>query len=582
MRPANEHAGTTEEGLMEDARGPNAVPSAQGAGAGGRLRNGAPGGRLRVTLVKPPLRVPTTAYGTLRCPPIGLASIAAVLEERGIAVTIVDAVGEDPRRISATDHRHFVRVGLEDDEIVARIPPDVTVLGVSCMFSEEWPFTRRVIEALRRAFPEVPIVGGGEHINAAPEFSMRDCPALDACVLGEGEETFAALLEAMRAGTPLGEVAGIAYMEDGAFARTPPRVRIRDLQSIPRPAWHLVPLANYLDNGFGFGIGRVRSYPILASRGCPYECTFCSNPEMWTTRWYARDPDAVLDEMGWAIQTYGVENFDFYDLTAIVRKDWIRDFCQRLIARGYKTAWQLPTGTRSEALTDDVLPLLRESGCRYLVYAPESGSPGVLKRIKKKVHLDRMKDSMRQAVAAGLTVKCNFVVGFPGETRRELWETVRFCYQLAGIGIADVNIGPFCPYPGSELFNQLQAEGRLRGMDDAYFEMLAVYADLARSRSWTEHVTHRQLLLFRLVAMGVFYARAFARRPSRVFSLVRNVRSGKHETRLDRNVADIFDRWRGVAARLAFWRRPAAGAAPFAGGAAALGGRPSVTSDPAR
>jgi anaerobic magnesium-protoporphyrin IX monomethyl ester cyclase len=526
----------------------------QGASVNGRLRQALPGGR--VTLVKPPLRVPTTAYGTLRCPPIGLAYIAAVLEERGFAVSIVDGVGEKPEQIQTTADPHFVRVGLGDDEILERIPRDTTILGVSCMFSEEWPFTRGVIEALRRAFPNVPIVAGGEHITAVPEFSMRNCPAIDACVMGEGEESFAELVGALRTGKPIDDIAGVCYMDGGMFRQGTRRQRIREIDSIPRPAWHLAPLANYLDNGFGFGIGRIRSYPILASRGCPFQCTFCSSPEMWTTRWLARDPTDVLDEMGWAIETYKVDNFDFYDLTAIVRKDWIREFCRLLIERNYKTSWQLPTGTRSEALSDDVLPLLHKSGCSYLVYAPESGSPAVLTRIKKKVHLDRMKQSMRQAVEAGLTVKCNFVVGFPGETRRELWETVNFCSELASIGIHDINVGPFCPYPGSELFVQLQREGRLGQMDDQYFEMLAVYADLTRSQSWTEHVSHRQLLAFRHLAMAAFYARSFARRPQRLFSLVHNVYTGRHQTRLDRNVGDILNRWTTVVPGLASRGKP--------------------------
>ena len=518
---------------------------AQGAGPDGRL-GGLPQRPVRVTLVKPPLRVPTTAYGTLRCPPIGLAYVAASLEARGFQVSILDAVGEDPRQITPDRDPHFVRVGLTDDEILARIPSDTTILGVSCMFSEEWPLTRHIIQTLRQALPNVPFVGGGEHITAAPEFSMRDCSALDVCVLGEGEETLVDLVEAIRDGRPFDQVPGISFLDRGTYRRTDRRVRIREIERIPRPAWHLVPLANYLDNGFGYGIGRVRSYPLLASRGCPFECTFCSSPEMWTTRWYARAPEDVLDEMGWAIETYRVENFDFYDLTAIVRKDWIREFCRLLIERRYGTTWQLPVGTRSEALVDDVLPLLRESGCRYMAYAPESGSPSVLKRIKKKVKLDRMTASMRQAVAAGLTVKCNFVVGFPGETRGELWETIRFCNELAGIGIHDVNVGPFCPYPGSELFAQLQREGRLGVLDDHYFQMLALYADLTRSRSWSEHVSDRQLLLFRHLAMATFYGHSFARRPLRLLSLFGNVYSGRHQSRLDRNVADILDRWRSV------------------------------------
>ena len=521
------------------------VASKQGAGPGGRLQQALSGGR--VTLVKPPLKVPTTAYGTLRCPPIGLAYIAAALEERGIPVAIVDAVGEMPRQMRPSDDPHFVHVGLYAHEIVARIPADTTIIGVSCMFSEEWPFTRSVIEALRQALPNVPIVCGGEHITAAPEFSMRNCTAIDACVLGEGEEIFADLVEAVRAGRPIDGIAGLCYLDGESFKRTPRRARIRTIDDIPKPAWHLVPLNNYMDNGFGYGIGRVRSYPILASRGCPYQCTFCSSPEMWTTRFLTRDAEQLLDEMGWAIETYGAVNFDFYDLTAIVKKDWIVDFCKRLIARDYKITWQLPSGTRSEALSGEVLPLLRQSGNAYLCYAPESGSPAVLKRIKKHVKLDRMKDSMRQAVAAGLNVKCNMIVGFPGETREELWESVRFCSELAAIGVHDVNVGPFCPYPGSELFTQLQREGLLGEMDDSYFELLAVYADLYRSRSWTKHVSHGQLLGFRYLAMGAFYAGSFLRHPMRLLSTVRNAYTGRHKTRLDRNVGDILDRWRNIA-----------------------------------
>jgi radical SAM superfamily enzyme YgiQ (UPF0313 family) len=440
----------------------------------------------------------------------------------------------------------FVRVGLTDDEIVAQIPADTQVIGVTCAFSEEWPLVRSVIEALRRARPELPIIAGGEHINAAAEFSMRNCSAIDYCVLGEGEETLVELLDAMAGGRALDSVAGIGWLENGAYRQTAARARIKDIDSIPRPAWDLMPLRQYLDGGFGYGIGRGRSMPILATRGCPYKCSFCSSPQMWTTRWSARAPEAVLDEMGWAIDTYGAQNFDFYDLTAILQKDWLREFCEGVIERGYKITWQIPSGTRSEALDGDTLPLMRRAGCLYFAYAPESGSPAVLQRIHKKVKLDRMKDSMRAAVSAGISTKCNMIFGFPGETRKELAESVRFCWDLAAVGVADVNIGPFCPYPGSELFDELCADGRISGLDDAYFDMLANYSDVANNKSWSEHFSDRELTLACYVALGGFYLRTFLRKPQRVFALVRNVYTGRHQTRLDRAVGDMMDRWRAV------------------------------------
>jgi len=499
-----------------------------------------------LALVKPPIRVPKASYSTLRCPPIGLAYLAAAAREAGYEVTIVDAVGEAIEQMLPMPGGRFVRVGLDDDAIVAGIPSRATVVGVTCSFSEEWPLVRQVIDAIATNRPDATIIAGGEHINAAAEASMRACPSIAYCALGEGEETLVELLEVLDGNGNAEDVAGLAWLENGVYRETARRARIKDVDAIPRPAWDLVPLRAYLDGGYAYGIGRSRSMPILATRGCPYQCTFCSSPQMWTTRWSARDPQAVLDEIGWAIEEYGAENFDFYDLTAIIQKEWLREFCTGVIERGYEITWQIPSGTRSEALDGDTLPLMRQAGCSYFAYAPESGSPSVLKRIKKKVKLDRMKQSMREAVNAGISIKCNMILGFPGETRAEVWESIRFTWSLAGVGIDDVNIGPFCPYPGSELFDDLIADGRIAGLDTAYFDMLAQYSDVSRNQSWSEHLSNRELTVATYVALGGFYLRSFLRRPGRFLEVIRNVRSGRHRTRLDRAVGDMIDRFRAT------------------------------------
>lgn len=497
--------------------------------------------RPRVALVRPPLRVAKASYSTLACPPIGVAYLAAALREAGFDATIVDAVGEAPRRYFKDTDARFVGLGLEHAEIADRVPSDATLIGVTCMFSESWPMVRETIRALRARFPATPIVVGGEHPTAMPEHTLRDAP-VDVVARGEGEETIVELARAIREGLPLAEVRGISFLASGELVETAPRSRIREIDALPRPAWDLVPLSSYFDHGLAYGIGRQRSMPILATRGCPYQCTFCSSPKMWTTRWWARDPGAVLDEMEWAIDTWGVENFDFYDLTAILKKDWLLEFCAQMKARGIRITWQIPSGTRSEALDADVLPRLAESGVRHIVYAPESGSPTVLRRIKKRAHLDRMKQSMAAAVDAGLTVKCNLIVGFPDETFDEAMETVRFCRELASIGVTDVNIGPFCPYPGSELYDLLIARGELGAADDAYFDMLGMYSDLSHTRSWSQHMSHRRVAAARLLGMAEFYGRAFLHHPARLLELPRNVVTGRHETRLDRALGDMFRR----------------------------------------
>ena len=500
--------------------------------------------RVRVALVKPPLRVPVSSYTTLACPPLNLAYLAAVLREDGCEVVIVDAVGEAPLRLSRTARPGFLRVGLTDSEIVRRIPAGTDLIGVTCMFSEEWPLVREVIRAIRGAFPAALLAAGGEHASAVPEFCLRNSRALDLCVVGEGEETLRDLVHRLRAGGDPLRTPGTVWSRAGGVQTAAPRARIRNLDDLPPPAWDLVPLDGYFRHQLSFGLKRGRTLPILMSRGCPYRCTFCSNERMWTTRWVARDPIRVLDEMESWVRRYGVENFDVFDPTAILRKDWIVTFCKRLLARGLRVTWQIPAGTRTEVLDSEVTDLLFRSGCRYLAYAPESGSREVLGRVRKRLDLDRMKASIEAALRAGIHVKCNLMVGFPDETPAEMLETARLCVELARLGVHDVNVGPFCPYPGSLLYETLRTQGRLAALDDDFFDALASYSDLSRARSWNPAVGERMLEAIRLADMALFYGFSFAIRPWRLARLALDLATGHQDTRLARALSDLITRWR--------------------------------------
>ena len=348
-----------------------------------------------VTLVRPPLLVSRNTLQGPLTPPVGPAYLAGSILEAGQDVTIVDAVGEAPSRVTAQFDGSMLATGLLLPEIVERIPEHTDLIGLSAMFSGEWPYIRTLIEQIKVRFPSVPIVGGGEHFTACPEVILESCPEVDFCALGEGEETIVDLLHQVSNGRSFQDVPGIVMRDGVEIARTDPRSRIRGIDEISQPAWHLVPIANYLDQELGYGVNRGRSMPIVATRGCPYQCTFCSSPTMWTTRWLARRPELVIEEIHEYMNRYDATNIDFYDLTAIIKKEWISEFCGQVLDRGMKFTWQLPSGTRSEAIDEEVSQLLYESGCRNLSYAPESGSEERLKEIKKKVDLKRMIVSMR-------------------------------------------------------------------------------------------------------------------------------------------------------------------------------------------
>jgi len=458
----------------------------------------------------------------------------------------IDSIGEAPLKFSPAERTKFVIRGLTPREITDRATGiQADVIGCSIMFTHEWPEAKRTIRLLRHTHPHAFIMAGGEHVTGAPELSLEDCSELDACVLGEGEETAVQVVSVLENGQSLRVVNGIVFRDGNRIVRTPPRSRTRNIDSFAPPDWHVFPIEPYLDNELGFGVNRGRSMPILATRGCPYECTFCSSPFMWTTKWLARDPDAVLDEMQAAIRTYNVSNFDFYDLTAIIKRDWIIEFCRKMVERNIQCTWQLPSGTRSEAVDEEVVDWMYRAGCRDVSYAPESGSPAVLKRIKKKVKLDRMLSSMKAAVSAGMNVKCNIIIGFPDETHRHIMQTMLFLFRMARVGVHDIHLNGYQAYPGTELFQELQDKGLFKTLDDDYcFSLVESNASVTSGISHSEYINNRMLALYRFVGLSLFYATRYFLKPLDLAKTVINIVKGREETRGQHEIINLIKRRR--------------------------------------
>lgn len=491
-----------------------------------------------VTLIRPPAISSRFAYTVGTVLPLGPAYLAGTLVAAGWDVAVIDAVGEAPLQRRPTSQPNLVQHGLTIPEIVDRIDLSTDAIGVSVMFSQQWPHADELVRAIAARLPGRPIFVGGEHVAGTWEFVLDTCPPVTACAIGEGEETMLDLAAFAVGRRALHEIPGIACRIDGRARRTAPRQRIRNVDDLPRPAWHLFPVARYLDAGFTYGVNLGRSMPILATRGCPYQCTFCSSPAMWTTRYYVRDVADVVDEIASYVERYRATNVDFYDLTAIIKRDWILAFCAEIERRGLDITYQLPTGTRSEVLDEEVLAALHRTGCRNICYAPESGSARTLARIKKKIKLDRMVRSIRAATRTGIVVKANLMIGFPDETRRELWETLRFGLKLAWLGVEDLPLFPFIPYPGTELYDRLRTRGLVAAPSTAYFAQLG-YGDLDRAPSLTPHVSSRQLAWVRALGMAAFLVVGYARRPWRVLRTLRALVTERSTTVVELRLVDV-------------------------------------------
>ncbi len=472
-----------------------------------------------------------------------MAYIAGTLHDAAFKVQFIDAVGE------SLDTRHPIEnncylYGLFSAQTIAKNHPETEIIGGGFGFSFEWPTCRDLVNSIRQNFPNALLVGGGEHITAVPEQTMKES-ALDIGVLGEGEETILEIAIAYKNGElDLKNILGVCYSDvTGEIVINDRRPRKRAIDDIVRPAWELLPIENYLERGYGFGVNRGRSMPVMASRGCPYQCTFCSNPSMWTTRWIPRNADLLLDEMQYYQDNYGAENFDFYDLTAIVKKSWIIDFCKKIEERGMNFTWQLPSGTRTEAIDDEVAKLLYKSGCRNMSYSPESGSPGVLKRIKKKIKTDSVVSSIAAAYENGMNIKCNIIFGFPGENMKEIFESYRFIAGMAYAGAYDISIWAFSPYPGSELFEKISKEHNVK-LDDKYYNSLRSYADNSSTVSYSEYISDKNLKILRTVGVILFYLTSWFRRPLRPFKIVWNLANGRQESRAELGLYNVLRRRR--------------------------------------
>lgn len=496
---------------------------------------------MKVVLIHPPQMISATnAVSTVTMPPLGLAYLCGTLEEAGHNAIVIDAVGEGLPQFRPFGPHHLH--GLTDEEVVASIPGDADVIGVGLMFSCTWPATRELLKKIKAAYPDKLLVLGGEHVTALPHITFLQSP-VDLGVVGEGEETLLELLNALDGGLPLFDVAGLVLPgANREVIRTAVRERIAAVDDIPPPAWRHFNLEGYMAFNQPHGASRGRFIPMLATRGCPYKCTFCASASMWTQRWLPRSPRYVVDEMEKYVRDYNVQDFQFEDLTAIVRADWVVDFCAEIKRRGLKVTWQLPSGTRSEAMDHTLAKLIYDSGCHEFAYAPESGSDETLKIIKKMVRLDKLYASARAAITAGVRVGIFVIMGFPHETWNHIWPTYKLIARMAWLGAAHVNIGAFSPQPNTALYYELAAAGRIppeTELDDRFFYDLFGYLDLAEIRSWDPHFSDRQLTLLIAAGYMLFFGLSFLRHPMRLAVMIADVFRSQSEGKLGKYVRSI-------------------------------------------
>jgi radical SAM superfamily enzyme YgiQ (UPF0313 family) len=373
--------------------------------------------------------------------PLGLASMAAVLEQHDVAVEILDAHAQG---LSLGKVRKFLQ----------RVKPDV--VGVTFTTESRGPGFR-FIRAARQALPRAWIVAGGPHVTFAAQDTLGHVAELDAVCRGEGEYTLRDAVAALERGTGFKDVAGISYRQDNRVIHNPPRPFIQDLDTLPLPARHLLDMKLYERFVIDLpGRGPTRFTNLMSSRGCPIGCCFCSASAMWGQRFRARSPRKVVEEIETVVAKHGVEGVWFFDDSFAMNRSRVHAICDLLLQTKLDVPWLCDA--RVDTVDEPLLARMKEAGCHGISFGVETGSERILGQVLgKHITLERVRQVKAWCEKVGLRPRWLFMVGLPTETLEEARLTLDLMEELSG----DSSLGVLKVYPGTRLEQLAREKGIL-------------------------------------------------------------------------------------------------------------------------
>lgn len=367
--------------------------------------------------------------------PLGLAYIAAFLEKTGkYEIKILDALCEgDIAEGVALDNGEFLRYGLKDEDIARRISefsPDI--VGVSCLFSAMQKDAVNICEITKKINPEILTVTGGAHAGAIEKDLLEEEEAIDFVIQGEGEATFSELVAAIEENRNFAKINGIAFREKGRVRFIAKNKYIENLDSLPFPARHLFELDKYFTKSAAHSNFKQTPFTqMITSRGCPFKCSFCALGNHWGSRQRLRSAKNVLDEIEYLVKSYGIQEIHFEDDNLTADKKRAIEIFDGLISRKLNISWNVPSGMAVSSLDEELLAKMKVSGCYSVSLAIESGNQMVLARLMNKpVDLKVVPKLVQKIRENGLEARGFFILGYPGETKKTIKETVDFARSL--------------------------------------------------------------------------------------------------------------------------------------------------------
>lgn len=412
--------------------------------------------------------------------PVGLLSLAAVLEGKGLQPEVVDLnrVYYNWLRTSAENETDFC--SFAGAYLAGR---DFDFFGFSTVCSS-YPLTLRIAAEVKQAHPKATIVLGGPQASVVDVATMRAFPWIDVVVCGEAEHSLPELMEALAGRGSLASVSGITFRrrEDGEIVRNPEAPLILDLDTLPFPAFHLFP-----------DVGFCRHFPLELGRGCPFSCTFCSTNDFFRRRFRLKSPAQMISEMRRVKQTYGISSFELvHDMFTVDRKRVVA-FCDALIESGEQFIWGC--SARTDCIDEELISLMARAGCRGIFFGIETGSRRMQKIIDKGLELNDSSERVRSCDKFKINTAVSLMAGFPEETMADLRDTAAFFVDSLRYDHADPQLSILAPLAGTPI--QTQHKESLVLNDDV--------ADMSY-RGWQQDVADHALIAEHPGIFSSFYS----------------------------------------------------------------------------
>lgn len=398
---------------------------------------------MKVLLINPPW---SNVYGKLRIgaakiAPLGLAYIASYLEENNVDADILDADALE----------------LTYDEIKREISKrNVDVVGTTCV-TPTFAQVKEIAKICKELNKDIYVVIGGNHPTALPSETLEQIPWCDIIVRNEGELTFLDLIRCLEKDKNLHNVLGISFRENNKIIHTLQRNFITNIDKLPFPARHLLPNHLYRPSFHrGFGMKNVNFATIITSRGCPFNCNFCSSRIQWGGKVRMRSPENVIEEIEYLLNEYNVGEIAIYDDTFTVNKKRVEKICDLLIEKRIRIGWSAEA--RVDTLSVGMLKKMKKAGCRTIYIGVESGSSNTLNSLNKGIDLKQIQTGVKMIKKTGLNIVASYMVGNRGETKQDIEQTIKLAKKL---NTDHVLFYITTPYPGTQLYKEVEEKGLL-------------------------------------------------------------------------------------------------------------------------